>query len=235
MSTSWITSRAWTEAVGAPADIRDALLADLRNLQVEYATWRRQFRTGGFGRRQRAARPLESSATLIRAFETDIVPGLLQTPQYARHLFRRLAAFRGVATDVEEAVQIRMQRQQLLYEPGRQFRFVVTETALLSRVCPPAVLRGQLDRLLVLADLNTIDLAVLGLDTPLPHPTWHGFWIDDETLVLLETPTAELSLRDADDLGIYQRLFDSLDELAAHGTAARTMIRNLVDRLDDQD
>jgi transcriptional regulator with XRE-family HTH domain len=227
--------KAWTEAAGASQEVRDALLADLHSLQVEYATWRRQFRTGGFGRRQRAARPLEYSATLIRAFETDVVPGLLQTPQYARNLFTRLAAFRDLATDVEEAVRNRMERQQVLYEPGRQFRFLVTETALLSRVCPPSVLRGQLDRLLVLADLDTVELSVLSLNTALPHPVWHGFWIYDETLVLAETPTAELSMRDADDLDIYQRLFESLDELAAHGKVALTLIRNLVDRLGEQD
>lgn len=224
---------AWTEAVEAPDDVRDDLLADLRSLQVEYATWRRQFRTGGFGRRQRAARPLEASATLIRAFETDVVPGLLQTPQYARQLFGRLAAFRGLQTDVEEAVQSRMQRQQVLYEPGRQFQFILTETALMSRLCPTTVLRSQLDRLLVLAELDTIDLSVLGLDTPLPHPTWHGFWIYDASLVLLEIPTAELSLRDADDLRTYQRLFESLDDIAAHGTSALAMIRKLIGRLGD--
>jgi hypothetical protein len=224
---------AWTDAVGAPDGVRDDLLADLRSLQIEYATWRRQFRTGGFGQRQRAALPLESSATLIRAFETDVIPGLLQTPQYARHLFAGLAHFRGMHTDVEAAAQGRMQRQQVLYDPGRQFRFLLTETALVARVCPLAVLRAQLDRLLVLADLDTVELAVLGLDTPLPHPTWHGFWIYDDALVLMETPTAELSIRDADDLETYQRLFESLDELAAHGTAALALIRSLLARLDD--
>lgn len=227
--------QAWTDAVGASHETRDALLADLRSLQVEYATWRRQFRTGGHGRRQRAARPLESSATLIRAFETDVVPGLLQTPQYARHLFTRRAAFRGLATDVEEAVRDRMQRQQVLYEPGRRFRFLVTESALLSRLCPPSVLRGQLDRLLVLADLDTVDLSVLGLDTPLPHPVWHGFWIYDDVLVLAETPTAELSMRDAEDLDIYQRLFEAHDDIAAHGKAALTVIRRLIDRVPERD
>ncbi|MQA15200.1 MAG: helix-turn-helix domain-containing protein [Pseudonocardiaceae bacterium] len=221
----------WTAALGAPQEVRDALLADLRSLQVEYATWRRQFRTGGFGRRQRAALPLESSSSLIRVFETDVVPGLLQTPQYARHLFTRLAEFRGLATDVEEAVRTRMHRQQLLYEPGRQFRFLLTETAMLSRVCPTTVLRAQLDRLLVLADLDTVDLALLPLDTPLPHPTWHGFWIYDDTLLLAETPTAELSLRDADDLATYQRLFESLWDVATHGSAALSALRRLIDRL----
>lgn len=227
--------KAWTEAVDASHELRDALLSDLRSLRVEYATWRRQFRSGGFGRRQRAARPLESSATLIRAFETDVIPGLLQTSQYARHLFTRLAAFRGLTTDVEEAVRDRMRRQQVLYEPGRQFRFLVTESALLSRVCPPSVLRSQLDRLLVLADLDTVHLSVLGLDTPLPHPVWHGFSIYDDTLVLAETPTAELSMRDAEDVDIYLRLFESLNELGARGKVALTLIRNLVDRLGEPD
>lgn len=223
--------RAWTAAVGASDRVRDDLLDDLRSLQVEYATWRRQFRTAGFARRQRVALPLDASVSLIRAFETGVVPGLLQTPQYARDLYARLAAFLGHASDVEDAVRARIRRQEVLYEPGRRFRFLVTEAALLTRVCPPAVLRAQLDRLAVITELDTVDLAVLGLDTPLPHPVWHGFWIYDDGLVLVETPTAELSLRDADDIETYRRLFESLWDVATHGTDASTLLRRLVHRL----
>lgn len=219
---------AWAGAVGASAAVREGLLADLHSLRVDYATWRQQFRTGGYGRRQRASVALESAASLIRAYETDAVPGLLQTPQYARHLFARLAEFRKLATDVEEGVRARMHRQEVLYQPGKHFRFLVGEAALHHRVCPPAVLRGQLDRLVVLADLDTVELAVVPLDAALPNSPWHGFWIFDDTLVLVETLTAELSLRDVEDIETYSRFFESLWQVASHGQEAVALLRRLI-------
>ena len=222
---------AWASAVGASPAVREGLLADLHSLRVDYATWRQQFRTGGYGRRQRASVALESTTSLIRAYETDAVPGLLQTPQYARHLFARLAEFRKLATDVEEGVRARMRRQEVLYQPGKQFRFLVGEAALHHRVCPPAVLRGQLDRLAVLADLDTVDLAVIPLEAALPNALWHGFWIYDDTLVLVETLTAELSFRDPEDIETYSRLFESLWQVARHGQDAVTVLRRLITAL----
>lgn len=218
-------------AVDAPASVRDELTADLPSLQADYATWRRQFRSGGFGRRQRASVVLESAATLIRAYETEIVPGLLQTPQYARHLFARLAAFGRFATDVDEGVRARMQRQEVLYEPGRRFRFLLTEGALQHLVCPRDVLRAQLDRLVVLSDLDTVDLAVIPSDAALSSPLWHGFWIFDETLVLVETLTAELSFRDEDDIETYARFFESLWQVACHGQEAGSVLQRVIGRV----
>src|SRR5262249_26315164 len=81
---------AWAHATGAVGDL-EALLADLRSLRVESASWRRQLR-GGHGPRQRASIGLEHAATTIRAFEPGVIPGLLQTADYARQLLRRLAA-----------------------------------------------------------------------------------------------------------------------------------------------
>lgn len=219
---------AWAEAVGASAAVREGLLTDLHSLRVDYATWRQQFRTGGYARRQRASIAIESGTSLIRAYETDLVPGLLQTPQYARHLFARLAEFRKLATDVEEGVRARMRRQEVLYQAGKHFRFLLGEAALHHRVCPPAVLRAQLDRLVVLADLDTVELAIVPLDAALPSPPWHGFWIYDDTLVLVETLTAELSLRDAEDIETYSRFFESLWQVASHGQDAVALLRRLI-------
>ncbi len=219
---------AWASAVGASPAVRDGLLADLHSLRVDYATWRQQFRTGGYARRQRAGIALDSTTSLIRAYETVTVPGLLQTPQYARHLFARLAEFQKLATDVEEGVRARMRRQEVLYQPGKHFRFLVGEAALHHRVCPPAVLRAQLDRLVVLADLDTVDFAIIPFEAALPNPLRHGFWIYDDNLVLVETLTAELSLRDAEDVETYSRFFESLWQVARHGQDAAAILRRRI-------
>ena len=82
----------------------------------------------------------------------------------------------------------------------------MTEAALRYLLCPPEVLRGQLDRLLAIAGMPNVELAVLPFSKQLPYPALHGFWLYDNRLVLVDTNTAELSLRDADDVALYERL-----------------------------
>lgn len=218
--------RAWAAATGASNELLEDLLADLRSLRVEHAAWRRQLR-GGHGPKQRALIALESSATLDRTFQPDLVPGLLQTPDYARHVFTALAALRDTPNDIEAAVRLRMQRQVVLYDRTKQFRFLLTEAALRAQIGPPAVQRGQLDRLLVLMSLDTVEVAVIPLTARLPVVMHHGFSIEDEDLVLVETFTAELQLRDTDDVALYSKLFDLLWGAAQDGDRAAQLVRSV--------
>lgn len=217
--------QAWAERTGAADDIED-LLADLRSLRVESAPWRRQLR-GGHGRRQRASIGLEASASLIRAFEPAVVPGLLQTADYARQVLGRLASLNELPADVEQGVRARLQRQQVLYEPDKELRFLVTEAALRYRPCSARTLRGQLDRLVAVSGLDTVRLAVLPFGVELPMTTSHGFWIFDDRLVLVETLSSEMSLRDAEDVALYGRHFDRLWDVALRGGEARQYILTL--------
>lgn len=224
--------RAWATALSAPTELRDELVSDLRSLRVEYATWRRQYRSG-LAPRQKAGVVLEHSTTLLRAVETAIVPGLLQTADYARHVFQGLAELHNSPDDVEEAVRSRMRRQEALYHSERQFKFLVTEAALRTRVCPPAVLRAQLDRLLVLSGMDNVELAVIPSTAQLLKAISHGFWIFDDTLVLIETLNVELAIQDKEDIALYARLFETYSEAALHGQQAFDFIATLALELGD--
>lgn len=221
----------WVAATGFSDEVRDDLLTELRSLRIDYATWRAQFRKGGFARLQRAQAPLEVSACTVRVFEPSIVPGLLQSPDYARHVFRGLARLPGRGRDIDEGVHARMQRQEVLYQPGRQFRFLVTEAALRWQLCPPTVLVEQLERMLVLSAVPTVDLAIISLDTRLPHMMWNGFWIFDEVVVLVETVSSELRLRDVDDVETYTQFFESLWQVASRGEDATAVLHRLIAQL----
>ena len=109
----------------------------------------------------------------------------------------------------------------------KRFRFVVTEAALHARIGPPAVQRGQLDRLLVLMNLDTVELAVIPLTARLPFVMHHGFSIEDEDLVLVETFSAELQLRDPDDVALYAKIFDALWGVAEAGERAAELVRRM--------
>jgi transcriptional regulator with XRE-family HTH domain len=220
---------AWTSALEVPEPVRAGLIEDLRSLRVEYASWRRQLR-GGFAPRQRTSRLLEDGTTTLSVMQTALVPGLLQTGDYARAVFRGLAALQG-QRDVEGAVRERLRRQELLYQSGRRFRFLITEAALRARLVPSPVHRAQLDRLLGLAGLDTVELAVLAQAAELPKATSHSFEIFDDHLVVVETITAELGVRDPEDIELYTRLFEMYWQIAAHREDASALIARIASEL----
>lgn len=223
---------AWVAATGAEEHLAD-LLIDLRSSRVESAPWRRQLRSG-HAPRQRASIRLESTASLIRAFEPAVIPGLLQTADYARQFMTKHADLHQIDSVIEDGVRARMQRQQILYEPDKTLRFLVTEATLRYRPCTPATLRGQLDRLLAVSGLDTVELAVLPFAAELPMTTSHGFWIFDDRLVLVETLSSEMSLRDSEDVNLYVRHFERLWQSAAIGPDARTLLTTALRDLDSE-
>lgn len=219
-STEDITD--WASAVGAE-HLVDDLLADLRTVRFEYATWNRKLRRGT-APRQHASVTMEASASAIQVFEAALIPGLLQTADYARHILSNVVALRQIPNDVEHGVRLRLRRQEALYDPAKHFRFLLTEAALRYQPCPAATLRGQLDRLRGLLGLDTAEIAILPFDTRLPIAPVNGFWVFDDAVVLVETLSAELTLRDPDDVLVYLRLFDMLWKIARHGEAVMDIL-----------
>ncbi len=222
---------AWVAATGSE-DQLDDLLLDLRSSRVESAPWRRQLR-GGHAPRQRASVRLEASAQVIRAFEPAVIPGLLQTADYARQFMTKHADLHQIDSVIEDGVRARMQRQQILYEPDKILRFLVTEATLRYRPCTPSTLRGQLDRLLAVSGLDTVELAILPFTAELPMTTSHGFWIFDDRLVLVETLSSEISLRDEEDVELYVRHFERLWQAAATGAQGRALLTRVLGDLGD--
>jgi len=214
--------RAWSEASGQPAAAEE-LLAQLSVIDEMYATWRRQFRAG-FAGRQRSSLQVEAHTRQFRIFEPAMVPGLLQTPEYARHVYRVLVELYGLAGDVDEVVALRMERQRVLYEPGHQFHFVIMESALRQSFVPRDVMRAQLDRLVSVSTLKDVALGVIPLDAQLPAAPWHGFWLFDDRLVQVETISAELSVSEPEEVKMYATTFRAFADAAVHGDAARSRL-----------
>lgn len=103
---------------------------------------------------------LESSASAIDVYESSIVPGLLQTQDYARTLLRELFPHEG--SDVlEQYVQTRMHRQRLLGGEGPQLRVLMDEAALRRLVGGPAMMRAQLTELSERVREHQIELGVV--------------------------------------------------------------------------
>jgi transcriptional regulator with XRE-family HTH domain len=104
---------------------------------------------------------LESAAELIRTYEVQFVPGLLQTKEYARAVVL-LGGDGANREEVERKVALRMERQQLLTrKDAPQFWVVIDEAALHRPIGGPKVLRGQIEALIELADAPNVRLQVI--------------------------------------------------------------------------
>ncbi|MFJ5259079.1 helix-turn-helix domain-containing protein [Streptomyces sp. NPDC088387] len=214
--------RAWADGVGQ-AEAVEELLARLRGFESHIRSWRRQLAAGH--------RPVQDTwnvavdqARTIHAWEEAVIPGMLQTADYARHIFLRYADLYGTARDTEEAVRSRMERQTWLYQGGRRFHALLWEPALHALVCPPSVLAAQLDRLAGHVGMDTIELGVIPLTASLKVPTANGFWVLDNSLVIAEDWHAELWLDDTETVASYRRVWDRLAESAVYGADAQNVI-----------
>jgi transcriptional regulator with XRE-family HTH domain len=106
---------------------------------------------------------LEQAATIIRSYEAQYVPGLLQTEAYAKAVVDLGEAVR--ADEVSKRVGLRMQRQQLLYVPKPPDYWAVIDEAVLRRnLGGRQVMRGQLDHILEASERPNITVQVVPFD-----------------------------------------------------------------------
>lgn len=221
--------RAWLAAVSA-GDQESSLIAQLRGLELAYAAWQRQLRTGTRDR-QRQIAEIEAETELLQAFEPATVPGLLQTREYARHIMAQGIAVHDITDDLDEGLQARMTRQEILYRPGHRFHFILHEAALRNLLCPPEVLMGQIDRLIASATLPNVALGVIPFTARLPKSPVHGFWMYDTRVVTVETFAAELSLTQPEEIAVYGRIFALMQEVALYGRPGRALMTSVLDDL----
>jgi len=221
--------RAWCEHCAAPDELPD-LVAAVRAVETQFAEWRRILRSGT-KRRQQASADVYERARLFRIYEPTVIPGLLQTKDYATAVLWTSIDFLRVPDDAEQGATARLARQKVLTHGDRRFHMVVGEQALYTNVGGSDVMRAQLDRLVEQLRLPRLRFGVIPLTSPYRVPLHNGFWILDDRLVQFDTYTAELSLVRPDEIAVYARAFEPLAALAVYGEEARTLIVGARDRL----
>jgi transcriptional regulator with XRE-family HTH domain len=212
----------WCRVCDAAWALTD-LTASLRNVETQWAQWRRLAATG-HARRQRRSIDLEARTSNLRIYQPTIVPGLLQTRPYAAAVLAQCIEFLGTPDDLDDAVDARMQRQQVLHQGRRQIAILVHETALYTGVGDDAVRVEQLQHLLGTAFGNPrLIFAVVPRSAGFVYLTG-GFHLFDHHLALIETASAELSIVAPSELALYERLWDALYTQAVTGDTARALI-----------
>jgi transcriptional regulator with XRE-family HTH domain len=218
---------AWCEACGNLA-VLDDLVANLRNLRSMYLEWQRTL-AAGHAHRQRQSIELEDQTRLIRWFEPDTIPGLLQTEDYARAILRACIAITDGRDDLEEAVAIRVARKRVLQRGRHRFHILIGEAALRRTVGDSAVMTGQLNALLEDLKRPNLHLGIIPLDAQYRAPATN-FVLYDRTQVITETVSAELTITRPSEIALHEKTFAQLAEQAAYSDAARALINAALKR-----
>ena len=227
--------RAWSAAAGDTA-ATERLLALRDAAQMAYRTFRQQFRdAGGVAGRQADIGAMEAMSAVIAEFQPAVIPGRLQTYGYAHDVLRLASGPRSwgeTDDDIERAARTRVELQQkILYDNAKRIRVVVHEAALRIRYGPGETMAAQLDRLLSLAGLPSLELGVIPFDAVAPVLGLSGFIVYDDHLVIVETLTGEQQLSDQAEVSRYAGWFGLLCEAAVTGDDARALITSAASAL----
>jgi len=178
---------------------------------------------------------LEAAARSIRAYEQQVVPGLLQTDKYAIAMIR--AARPGDADqEIEQRVRVRMARQALLIQDDPIDLQVVLDEAVVSRpVGGDEVMRDQLLRLVEATRLPNVTLQILPFAAG-AHAGMDGTFAildfpdaEDPNVVFVENATGGLFLEKSDELRKYNSIFDTIRSSALSTEESRNMIAMLAE------
>jgi transcriptional regulator with XRE-family HTH domain len=187
-----------------------------------------------YGLDDRGYVPLEAAASLVRQFNPMVVPGLLQTPEYARALFRTVL----VPMDDEQRereIEIRSirQRRLLAEEHPLELAAILDESVLHRPVGGPKVLRGQLEHLLMAAELDTVTLRVLPTAVG-EHAGLDGGFIllsfgdlDEPDIVYIEPVTGSVHIDKAEVVDRCRVVFDRLRTAALSPADSMALLERL--------
>lgn len=218
----------WGRITGHQDEVSE-LLALLSDAQAVHRQWRHRLRSG-HAALQAEFDALVRGATRIRNFQIMLIPGLLQTPDYARYRALEAVRLHGTPSEgVNDTVAARMRRQEVLYDTGKTFEFVICEAALKYLLCPEDVMRGQLDRLLGVLGLDHVSFGIIPPGRELAIAPMAGFLVADDVTVV-ETFTSSDTLR-GDESAKYGEIMDGLMAEAVTGNEARRLILAAADDL----
>jgi transcriptional regulator with XRE-family HTH domain len=222
--------RVWCAACKADEQVPE-LIATARAVESAYVEFRRQARAGmkrvlGPHTQERYAK----TAT-FRIYEHNAIPGLFQTAAYCEAMLSFWMDFLDTSDRLESAVSERISKQEILHWPGKKFTVVLEEQALRTWFGTAEVHAGQLGRLLEVMTLPPVSLGIIPMMTERAGVASAPFWIFDDTLVALETPSASIEVTRPDEITIYTRMFGHLEAAALHGPDARALIVKALDEM----
>lgn len=216
----------------AEDDTYRAYLAELARRVNERGWWQKYAGLIGTGYADLIS--LEAEARTIRTYQQELVPGLLQTAEYARALIRNSRPTE-TTEQIDRWVEIRIERQEVLIRtdpPPPRFNVVVSEGALRRPVGGYDVMRAQLEHLMLPRDRANVTIQVLPFDAGV-HPAMVGPFTmmnfadpDDLGVVNVENATSALFLEDSSELRVYDEIWGALQASALSPDDSQAFLRS---------
>ncbi|MER7540209.1 helix-turn-helix transcriptional regulator [Streptomyces sp. NPDC097704] len=182
---------------------------------------------------------LEGAASLIRAYEPQFIPGLLQTEGYARAILRSGAVGGGGDAareeDIDRHVALRMERQSLLTRDDAPKLWVIMDETVFRRPVGdgPEVMRDQLDRLLEASELPNVTLQIAEFATG-HHPGTYGPFVlfrfampELPDMVYSEYLTGAVYLDARPEVASHLEVMDRMAAQAATAQRTKEVLRSL--------
>lgn len=245
ISTSKLSRLENGQGVPQPRDIRDLIAY----YEVDGGTAERLRKWASAGRRQAwwkeyadvLPQPLdayldfESGASTIRAYAATVIPGLLQTRDYGRHVLTGLPPAKD-PDHIERLLDVRERRQELLHSGAESTRLitVIDEAALRRRIGSSEVMRAQIDQLHTLSRLRNISIQVLPFDAGV-HAGLAGMFTVfqfaddiDRDIVSIETHSGDRYLEEQSSVLEHLRMFDAITSKALDNDDTRAFLVSLM-------
>ncbi|GAA1753113.1 helix-turn-helix transcriptional regulator [Streptomonospora arabica] len=219
----------------APAEAREAL-HELARESKEQGWWSKYKDVFGGN----ALPDFEVEASMIRTYQCQVIPGLLQTPEYSEAVFRGGRAY--TENEVQRLVEARLQRQQILsrHDPP-QIWAVIDEAALRRKLDHPHVMRDQLQHLLNVATRHNVDIQVLPFTAGM-HAGLAGSFVIldfpaemDPGIVYTETATDSLFVQDVPSVQRFVTIFANLNSAALRPPHTLKFIQQIMESDDQYD
>jgi transcriptional regulator with XRE-family HTH domain len=225
--------KAWAEATGAGGTAGELLelLAGARSEQAFSAAFQRK---GGAAAYEDRVRAIEDQAARIGEFEVAVIPGILQTADYAREVLSVSSGPRAWGAgdaDVEGKIDSRLRRQEVLYGRGKHVQVVLSEAALRVLVTTPETMAGQLGKLLAVVRLPAVELGIIGFGQRIPAYSIGGFRVYDDDLIVVESISGEDEITGPAEVAVYLGAFEALRQAASTGAEAEALIQRALDDL----
>lgn len=232
---------AWADAVRASAETKQLLITLTESVFTEVETWRTAL--SGRAHMQDEVQQLEAHSRRVLSFQHSLVPGLLQTAEYARRVFT-LFQPPYAENDLAAALAARLDRQLVLFDEGKEFSFLITEAALRWRPGPARMLRRQFDRIATLSTLSNVSVGIIPQTVQAVTSFVHGYTLfeaqddnpgaarstrgdDSDGVVMLEAIHANVIINDRDSIALYRSRWSLISQMAIFDDEARGFLEHL--------
>ncbi|MEU3713642.1 Scr1 family TA system antitoxin-like transcriptional regulator [Streptomyces catenulae] len=201
----------------------------LREAEGRFREWA-EVEKSGLNAAQQEILPLWESTRQFRAYAGWVLPGPLQTREYALTILQSLRERRGLLPDDAAAAATRREYvQKYLADKSKSFELVIEESVLRRGFGDPQMSLNQLMRLLDVRKMRTVQLGIIPArrDVCDRSTVWpaEDFWIFDDDRVKLELVSSAVDLSTPYDLEQYGKVFTLLQEQAVYGTQAVEIVK----------